>query len=202
MTVTYRKMKQFVAWKGMKLAVQEFAQNCVTCQQAKPDRSKAPGLLQPLFVPDAAWQHISMDFVDGLPQSGSVNCIMVIVDRFTKYNHFLSLRHPYIAYSVAKLFLNQVYKLHGLPLSIVTNRDQIFTSNLWSALFELAGVQFNMGLAYHPQSDGQTERVNQCMETFLRCFVTACPRKWVDWLPLAEFWYNTSYHSTISQSPF
>jgi transposase InsO family protein len=91
----------------------------------------------------------------------------VVVDCFTKYSHFLALRHPYIEQCVAKLFMNQVYKLHGLPLSIVSDRDQIFTSQFWSALFELAGVQLSMGSTYHPQSDGQTERVNQCKETFL-----------------------------------
>jgi hypothetical protein len=140
MPVTYRKMKQYVAWKGMNSVVQEFVQNCLICQQAKPDRSKTLGLLQPLSVPDAAWQHISMDFVDGLPIVWCCNCILVVVDCFTKYNHFLALRHPYTAQSVAKLFLNQVYKLHGLPLSIVSDRDSIFTSQLWSALFELVGV--------------------------------------------------------------
>jgi transposase InsO family protein len=154
MPVTYHKMKQFVVWKGMKSAVREFVQNCVICQQAKPGRSRSPGLLQPLVVPDAAWQHISMDFVYGLPQSGSVNCILVVVDYFTKYNHFVPLKHPYTAHSMSKLFLNQVYKLHGLPLSIVTDQDRIFTSHLWSTLFELAGVQLSMGSAYHPQSNG------------------------------------------------
>jgi hypothetical protein len=140
--------------------------------------------------------------VDELPQSGSGNCILVVVDRFTKYSHFLPLKHPYTTHSVAKLFLDQVYKLHGLPLPIATDHDRIFTSNFWSALFELVGVQPNMGSTYHPQSNDQTEHVNHCMEIFLRCFVIGCPNKWLDWLPLAEFWYNTSYHSSIGRSPF
>jgi hypothetical protein len=143
-----------------------------------------------------------MDFVDGLPQSSSVNCILVAVDRFTKYNHFLPMRHPYTTQFVAKLLLNQVYELHGLPLLIVTDHDRIFSSQFWSTQFELASVQLSMGSAYHPQSVGQTEHVNQCMVTFLRCFVTACPKKWLHWLPLAEFWYNTSHHSSIGRSPF
>jgi hypothetical protein len=91
-----------------------------------------------------------------------------VVDRFTKYNHFLPLKHPFTTQSLAKMFLNQVYKLHGLSLSIVANRGQIFISNFWSALFKLVSVQLSMGSAYNPQSDGQTERVNQCMETYLR----------------------------------
>jgi hypothetical protein len=103
---------------------------------------------------------------------------------------------------VAKLFLDSVYKLHGLPQSIVSNRDKIFTSLFWRELFRLAHVQLRLSSAYHPQSDGQSERVNQCMETFLRCFVNVCPKKWLDWLPLAKYWYNTSHHSSIGRSPF
>ena len=95
-----------------------------------------------------------------------------------------------------------MYKLHGLRLSLVSNRDRVFTSKLWQELFSLAGVQLRMSSSYHLQTDGQTERVNQCMETFLRCFVHACPTKWIQWLSLAEFWYNTSCHSALGRSPF
>jgi hypothetical protein len=98
--------------------------------------------------------------------------------------------------------LDQVYKLHGLPMSIVSDRDRVFTSKLWQELFSLAQVKLSMSTTYHPQSDGQSERVNQCMETFLRCFANACPKKWLHWLSLAEYWYNTSYHSAIAMSPF
>jgi hypothetical protein len=198
--VTYRRLKQYFAWKGMKTAVHNYVQSCIVCQQAKLDRSKSPGLLQPLLILDESWQIISMDFIDGLPQSGSANC--VLVDKFTKFAHFLPLRHPYIATSVAKVFLDQVYKLHGLPQSIVSNRDPIFTSNFWKELFSLAKVQLRLSTAYHPQSDGQTERVNQYLETFLRCFVSACPKSWLSYLSLAEYWYNTFYHTAIGMSPF
>jgi len=95
-----------------------------------------------------------------------------------------------------------MYKLHGLSLAIVTDRNRIFTSLFWKELFALADVQLQMTSAYHPQSDGQTERLNQTMETFLRCFVNACPPKWSQWLPFAKFWYNTSEHSAIGHSPF
>jgi len=143
-----------------------------------------------------------MDFVEGLPNSGGMNAILVVVDRFTKYSHFLPLRHPFSAQSVAKLFLNQIYKLHGLPKSIVSDRDSVFCSRFWKELFCLADVQLQMNSSYHPQSDGQTERVNQCMEIFLRCFVHACPSQWIHWLALAEYWYNTSFHSSLGRSPF
>jgi hypothetical protein len=200
--VTYRRIKQFVVWKGLKSEVQEFVHNCSVCQQAKPDRSKYPGLLQSLPVPDFAWQIISMDFVEGLPLLGSTNCILVIVDKLTKYAHFLPLKHPYTTHSVAKIFLDNVYMLHGLPLSIISDRDKFFTDTFWRELFSLVKVQLRLSSTYHPQSDGQIERVNQCMETFLRCYVNACPKKWLEYLSLAELWYNTSHHSAIGRSPF
>jgi transposase InsO family protein len=169
---------------------------------AKPERVRSPGLLQPLHVPDEAWQIITMDFIKGLPQSGNANYIMVIMDKFTKFAHFLALKHPYTTASVAKMFLDNVYKIHGMPASIVSDRDRVFTNKFWKELFCLAKVQLRMSTAYHPQSDGQSERVNQCLETFLRCFATACSKQWVSWLPLAEHWYNSSFHSAIGRSPF
>ena len=112
------------------------------------------------------------------------------------------MKHPFSALSVAKLFMIHIYRLHGLPTAIVSDRDRIFPSHLWRELFRLSGVELRISSTYHPQSDGQTERVNQCMETFLRCFANAVPSKWFDWLHLAEFWYNTTWHSSLQQSPF
>jgi len=200
--VTYSRLKQYFSWPGMKLAVKEFVRSCTICQQAKPDRSRYPGLLQPLPVPSFAWEMVSLDFVEGLPRSGQADCILVVVDKYSKFAHFIPLRHPYTALSVAKAYMDQVYKLHGMPSSLISDRDRVFTSNFWKELFGLAGVQLRMSSAYHPQTDGQTERVNQCMETYLRCFVHACPTKWSYWLSLAEFWYNTSSHSALGRSPF
>lgn len=145
---------------------------------------------------------ISLDFIEGLPVSGSFNCILVVVDTFSKYAHFVGLKHPFTAASVAKVFLSQVYKLHVMPLAIVSDRDRIFTSRFWQELFKLAGVELRMSTAYHPQLDGQTEHVNQCLETFLRCYANACPKRWSSWLDLAEFWYNTISHSALGRSPF
>jgi hypothetical protein len=128
-----------------------------------------------------------MDFVEGLPRSGNTNCILVVVDSFTKYAHFLPMLHPFTAAGIAKVFLNQVYRLHGLPSAIIFDWDRIFTSQFWKELFHLADVSLQLSSSYHPQSDGQTERLNQTMETFLRCFVNACLAKWSSWLALAEF---------------
>jgi transposase InsO family protein len=194
---TVKRLQALFAWPGLRKHVHAFVKSCPTCQQAKPERVKYPGLLQPLQMPSAAWQVISLDFVEGLPQSKGYNCILVVVDLFSKYSHFVAMKHPFTALSVAKAFMINIYRLHGLPSAMVSDRDRIFTSQLWRELFRLAGVELRMSSAYHPQSDGQTERVNQCMETFLRCFANAVPSKWFDWLHLAEFWYNTSWHSSI-----
>jgi hypothetical protein len=143
-----------------------------------------------------------MDFVERLPLSGSANTILVVVDKFSKFAHFLPLRHPFTAAVVAKLFIDQVYCLHGMPKSIISDRDKIFTSHFWQLLFKLAGSSLRHSSSYHPQSDGQTEYVNQCLETFLRCFTQACPSHWSHWLSLAEYWCNTSTHSALGRTPF
>jgi hypothetical protein len=129
--VTLRRLKQLFSWKGMAKSVHEFVRQCVVCQQAKPDRAKYPGLLQPLPVPDAAWQVISMDFIEGLPKSGRYNCILVVVDKFSRYAHFLPLAHPFSAAVVANVFMDNVFKLHGPPEQIISDRDRIFNSLFW-----------------------------------------------------------------------
>ncbi|WVZ69477.1 hypothetical protein U9M48_018253 [Paspalum notatum var. saurae] len=179
--VTYRRIKQLFYWPQMKKMIRDWVQSCTVCLQAKPDRSRYPGLLQPLPTPDHAWQIISMDFIEGLPRSKGSNCIFVVVDKFSRYAHFIPLSHPFTALSIATAFLDNVYKLHGMPQSIMSDRDRIFTSNLWRELFRLSGTKLCMSSSYHPQTDGQTERVNQCLETFLRCFVNACPTQWVQY---------------------
>ena len=119
--VTYQKVKQVFVWTRMKAMIKEFVANCQVCQQAKSERVKYPGLLQPLPVPEFAWQVITMDFIEGLPSSHSYNCIMVIVDKFSKYAHFVPLSHPFTAYKVALAFMEHVFKLHGLPESIISD---------------------------------------------------------------------------------
>lgn len=199
---TYMRLKSFCFWPHMKQDVADLVKNCDVCARNKPDLSPYPGLLQPLPIPDQPWSHISMDFVEGLPKSQGKDVILVVVDRLTKYGHFLPLAHPYTSQTVAKLFLDNVYKLHGMPVSIVTDRDKVFTSSFWKELFSILAVTLNFSTAYHPQSDGQTERLNQCVETYLRCMTSATPKYWSRWLSLAEHWYNTNYHSATKTTPF
>jgi hypothetical protein len=186
----------------MRKDIEAFVQKCPTCQQAKSEHCKLPGLLKPLPIPPEAWHTVSLDFIEGLPQSYHYDTILVIIDKLTKYGHFIPLKHPYSAVSVARLFLDNIYKLHGLPKTIISDRDKIFISTFWRQLFKMADTTLNLSSSYHPQTDGQTERLNQCLETYLRCMVHANPNKWSAWLPQAEYWYNTNFHSSLGKSPF
>jgi hypothetical protein len=127
---------------------------------------------------------------------------MVVVDRLSKYAHFIPISHPYTASKIAQVFLANIFKLHGLPNSIVTDRDPTFTSTFWKELFKLQGTTLKFSSAYHPQTDGQTEIVNKMVEQYLRCFSGDKPKGWVKWLPLAEWWYNTNIHASTKLSPF
>jgi hypothetical protein len=140
---TYQRLKRMFAWNGMKLAVENFVKQCSICQHAKHEHSKPAGLLQPLPLPAGIWRELTMDFIEGLPVSGTANVIMVIVDRLSKYAHFVPLKHPYTAASVATAFLENVVKLHSVPLSIVSDRDKIFTSQLWKELFKSMGTKLH-----------------------------------------------------------
>jgi transposase InsO family protein len=200
--VTYRRIKQLFYWPLMKQFVRRSVQECLTCQRAKPERVRYPGLLQPLPVPSFAWEIVSMDFISGFPKSGRYDGVMVVVDKFSRFAHFIPICHPYSAASIARLFLDNVYKLHSMPLSIVSDRDPVFTSTFWKELFRLTGTQLRLSSSYHPQTDGTTERVNQSLEAYLRCFAQVCPRKWAEWLSLAEYWYNTNWHSALNKTPF
>jgi hypothetical protein len=128
--------------------------------------------------------------------------VLVGVDRLTKYSHFVALSHPYTAHTVAQLFVDHIFRLHGLPAAILTDRGQIFTSQLWQSIFKGLKVSLQYSSAYHPQTDDQTERVNQCLENYLRCMAFLEPKKWISWLPLAEWWYNTNYHTSLKSTPF
>jgi hypothetical protein len=143
-----------------------------------------------------------MGFITGLPKLGNKSVIMVVVDRLSNYAHFCALQHPFTTSMVAQIFMDQVFKLHGMPHSIVSNRDPTFTSNFWQELLKLQGTQFHLNTTYHPQTDGQTEVVNKCLETYLRCFASENKNQWAQWLSLAEWWYNTSYHTTTRMTPF
>ncbi|GJT54198.1 ty3-gypsy retrotransposon protein [Tanacetum coccineum] len=179
--VTMKKLGSLFYWKGLKKMVKQMVRDCDVCQRQKPDLSAYPGLIQPLPIPERIWKEISMDFIEKLPTSHGKSVILVVVDRLSKYGHFIPLAHPFTASQVAQVFLDQVYKLHGLPESI---------------------VKLKLSTAYHPQTDGQTEVVNRSLGCYLRCMCGEKPKEWVKWLPLAEFWYNTNYHTSTKTTPY
>ncbi|CAA7019723.1 unnamed protein product [Microthlaspi erraticum] len=145
---THQRVKGLFYWKGMSKDIQSYIRGCNVCQQCKYDPAASPGLIQPLPIPETIWTDISMDFIDGLPSSYGKTVIFVVVDRLSKAAHFMALSHPYTASSIAQVFLDNVFKLHGFPQSIVSDRDAIFLSDFWRELFSLQGVALNLSSAF------------------------------------------------------
>ena len=134
----------------MKKDIRKFIRECDNCQQNKAENIHIPGLLQPLPIPTQVWTDISMDFIEGLSKSEGYSVIIVVVDRLTKYAHFLPVSHPYTATKITQIFIHHIFKLHGLPKSIVTDRDPTFTSAFWKEFFQLQGTTLKFSSAYHP----------------------------------------------------
>ncbi|WVZ77022.1 hypothetical protein U9M48_024925 [Paspalum notatum var. saurae] len=186
----------------MRRLVQDFVRACATCQRFKSEHLHPAGLLHPLPVPSVVWEDIALDFVEALPRVHGKTVILSVVDRFSKYCHFIPLAHPYTAESVAQAFFTDIVRLHGVPRSIVSDRDPVFTSAFWRELMRLMGTKLHMSSAFHPQSDGQTEAANRVIVMYLRCFTGDRPRHWLRWLPWAEYTYNTAYQSSLRDTPF
>lgn len=138
----------------MKSEVRAYIRNCETCQQQKTKHDFPSGLLKPLPIPSKPWSHITMDFIEGLPNSNGFSTLWVVVDKMTKYSHFTPMGNPYTAKSIAQLFIKHIFKLHTLSQSTVSNRNSTFTSVFWRELFKAQGVQLEFSAAYHPQTDG------------------------------------------------
>lgn len=151
-------------------------------------------MLQPLPVPTEAWQIVSMDFIEGLRKSKHFYTILIVMNKFTKYAHFIPLSHSYTAMSIAHLYFTHIYKLRDLPQTIIFDRDRLFTSNFWQELFRLSQTTLNMSSSYPHKL---MAKLNP-----LRCMVHYVPNKWSEWLALAEFGYNTTTHSTHGKTPF
>jgi RNase H-like domain found in reverse transcriptase len=137
------------------------------------------------------WCTVGIDFITALPKHTGKDVIMVVVDRLIKYAHFIALSRPYTALTVAQALFHNVYKFHGLPNSIVADRNLIFTCRFWKELMGLLG-----------KTDGQTERVNQCLENYLCSMLLDKPKSWTNWLPLTQWWYNSNFHSSLKTTPF
>lgn len=186
----------------MKKDIKEMVANCQVCQKQKYETLAPAGLLQPLPIPTRIWTDISMDFIIGLPQCEGKTVIRVVVDRLSKYAHFLPFSHPYTATFMAQLFVENIFKLHGMPTSIVCDRDPVFMSKFWKAFFASQGSSLCFSSGCHPHTDDQTEVVNRCLETYLKCFCSLQPKKWATWWAWAEWSYNTAHHSATKMSPY
>jgi hypothetical protein len=182
--------------------VMDYVRSCHVCQQNKSPRHRQFGLLQPLDLPFAPWDSIGMDFITTLPSSKGYTSIWVIIDRFTKMAHFIPIKKGMKNKELFMLFLKEVWRLHGLPSSIISDRDSRFTAKEWDSLMEHLDVKLKMSTAFHPETDGQTERLNQVIEAYLRAFVNYEQDNWSELLPLAEYAYNNASHSGTGYSPF
>jgi ribosomal protein L21E len=187
----------------MKREVAEYLARCLECQLVKAEHQHPAGLLQPLPIPEWKWEIISLDFITGLPRNAKQNdSIMVVVDKLSKAAHFIPVKSTYKAINIAEIFMKEIFRLHGIPKVIISDRDVKFTGNFWKALFQGLDTKLNFSTAFHPQTDGQTERVNQVLEDMLRMYVMNQPKKWEEYLHLVEFAYNNSYHASSKFSPF
>ncbi|EOY03326.1 DNA/RNA polymerases superfamily protein [Theobroma cacao] len=202
-TKMYQDLKEVYWWEGLKRDVAEFVSKCLVCQQVKAEHQKPAGLLQPLPVPEWKWEHIAMDFVTGLPRtSGGYDSIWIVVDRLTKSAHFLPVKTTYGAAQYARVYVDEIVRLHGIPISIVSDRGAQFTSRFWGKLQEALGTKLDFSTAFHPQTDGQSERTIQTLEAMLRACVIDLGVRWEQYLPLVEFAYNNSFQTSIQMAPF
>ncbi|KAK1806376.1 hypothetical protein P4O66_004899, partial [Electrophorus voltai] len=186
----------------MKPDVQALMNSCHICAQCKDPRTRPAGLLHPLAVPSHPWSHLSLDFITGLPPTRGNTVILVVVDKFSKTGHFVALPNMPSAKETAKLLLTQVVRTRGLPSDIVSDRGPQFTSRFCGAFCRLLGAVASLSSGFHPQSNGQTERVNQDLERTLQCLASSCPSSWSEHQSWVEFTHNTLWHSSLGMSPF
>jgi len=176
---------------------------CDIYRRVKASHLRPAGTLQPLSIPEWKWEDISMDFIVGLPRTQKgYDSIWVIVDRLTKAAHFLPVKTTYLTKQYAELYMNRILSLHGVPKTIISDRGTQFIARFWEQLHASLGTHLIRSSAYHPQTDGQTERINQILEDMLRACVLAYSQKWDQCLPLAEFSYNNIYQDSIKMAPF
>jgi transposase InsO family protein len=189
-------------WRASKAFVADYIATCGRCARNKPFRQKPYGQLQPLPISKRPWSSLSMDFIDQLPKSGGFDSILVVVCRFTKMSIFIPTRITATSRDLADAFLHHVFSKHGLPDDIVSDRGSKFVSKFWKALCDRLSIERKVSTAYHPETDGQTERVNQTLEQYLRIYCAYQQDDWNEWLPMAEFAYNNSDHTSTGVSPF
>ncbi|GJU36046.1 putative reverse transcriptase domain-containing protein [Tanacetum coccineum] len=199
----YQDVKKLYWWPNMKADIATYVSKCLTCAKVKAEHQRQSGLLVQPEIPQWKWDNITMDFVTKLPRSSQgYDTIWVIVDRLTKSAIFIPMKETDPLEKLARLYLKEVVTRHGIPVSIICDRDPRFASNFWRSLQKALGTSLDMSTAYHPQTDGQSERTIQTLEDMLRACVIDFGNGWVKHLPLVEFSYNNSYHASIKAAPF
>ncbi|KAJ9528300.1 hypothetical protein QJQ45_014284, partial [Haematococcus lacustris] len=200
---TYAQLSRHFFWPRMAASVHNYVRTCTHCQRNKSNTAKPIGLLHPLPIPQHRWEHVSMDLITQLPSTAAGHdAIVVFVDKLTKMIHAVPTTTTVTAPILARIFFDHVFRLHGLPKVIVSDRDPRFTAAFWKELFHLTGTHLNMSTANHPQTDGQTERANRTLEDMLRNFVSPHHDDWDTHLTAAEFAYNSSVHAATGFTPF
>ncbi|GJY76899.1 putative reverse transcriptase domain-containing protein [Tanacetum coccineum] len=199
----YYDLRDLYWWPGMKKDIAEYVSKCLTCSKIKAEHHKPSGLLQQPEIPKWKWEKITMDLVTRLPRSSSgYDAIWVIVDILTKSAHFLPIREDFKMERLARIYINEIVARHGVPVSIILDRDGRFSSHFCRALQKALGTRLDMSTAYHPQTDSQSERTIQTLEDMLRACVMDFGGSWDTHLPLVEFSYNNNYHKNIKCAPF
>jgi len=202
-TKMYHDLKQNFWWKRMKVDVAKYVASCGVCQQVKAEHKSPAGKLQSLEVPKWPWEDIAMDFVTGLPRTPrGKDATWVVVDRLSKSAHFIPIRTTNSASDLAPIYTREIIRLHGVPKTIISDHDAKFTSKLWESLQNALGTEIRFSAAFHPQTDGQSERTIQTLEDLLRTCALSWQGNWEDHLPLVEFAYNNIYHASIKAAPF
>ncbi|GJZ81829.1 ribonuclease H-like domain-containing protein [Tanacetum coccineum] len=199
----YQDLKKLYWWPNMKAIIAEYVGKCLTSSRVKAECQKPSDLLVQLDIPMWKWERITMDFITKLPRtSDGHDTIWVIVDRLTKSAHFIPTRETDSMETLTRLYIKEIVSWHGVPISIISDRDSHFTSRFWKSLQNALGTQLDMSTTYHPETDGQSERIIQTLEDMLRACVIDFGKGWEKHLPLVEFSYNNSYHASIKATPF
>ena len=189
-------------WPRITKEVKRYVEGCDQCQRMKNRTEKLVGKLRPNQIPERPWQHILVDFITKLPMSRDHDSILVICDRFSKMSHFVATTEKTMVEGVARLFRDNVWKLHGLPESVISDRKPQFAAGMMKELNKMLGIETKLSTAYHPETDGQTERINQELEQYLRMYVNHRQNNWAEWLATAEFAFNNKVHTATKMSPF
>ncbi|GJS32893.1 putative reverse transcriptase domain-containing protein [Tanacetum coccineum] len=199
----YQDMKKLYWWPNIMADIATYVRKCLTCAKVKDEHQRPSGLLVQPAIPEWKWDNIMMDFITKLPKSShGFDTIWVIVDRLTKFAHFLPIRENDPLDKLSRLYLNRIVARHGIPVSIIYDRDGRFTSNFLKSFQKDLGTDLSMSTAYHPETIGQSERTIQTLEDMLRACVIDFGKGWVKHLPLAKFSYNNSYHASIKAAPY